>query len=136
MTFFTFTWTFLFITYLATSALFLSSIYNYYVQLALEGLATLWWLVTWALLASEASSWNVYDWDFGFNYLPKGWKTAIICTKAAAGLGALEWILFCYTLVAFGMHLGISLPSRFSPHIEPQSLILEGFLGIWIIEAN
>jgi hypothetical protein len=76
----------------------------------MESLAVIFWLVAWALLASEASSLNdaetqtlslggyTYSVDTG-NYLPSRWKTAIDCTKMAAGLGALEWVLLIITLV-------------------------------------
>jgi hypothetical protein len=34
-------------------------------------------------------------------YLPSGFSRAINCSKAAAGLGALEWLLFVITLAVF-----------------------------------
>ena len=72
-----------------------------YVQTILETLTMIWWLVTWALLASEVASWNFYD-GFKFSYLSHEGKTSILCAKIAAGLGALEWLLFSITLVVSG----------------------------------
>jgi hypothetical protein len=76
---------------------------------------TFWWLVTFAVLASEASAWGVvegYSYVDAFgnvvnadSYLPTNWKAAINCAKASAGLGALEWVLFIITLVMFGIYL-------------------------------
>jgi len=77
----------------------------------LEILTCLWWLVSFALLANDASSLNNLESlsisyygvteDVG-DYLPSKYKTALSCEKAAAGLGALEWLLFVITLVMFG----------------------------------
>jgi hypothetical protein len=89
-----------------------ASIADTAINSGLEIATTFWWLVTWALLASEASAWDIYG---GVTYidiygntqtidtgLPTNWKSAIDCGKASAGLGALEWVLFIITLVMFG----------------------------------
>jgi hypothetical protein len=80
-----------------------------------EVVTTLWWLVTWALLASEARAWDIVE---SYTYvdasgnvqtidsaLPANWKAAIDCAKASAGIGALEWVLFIITLVMLGRSL-------------------------------
>jgi hypothetical protein len=62
----------------------------------------IFWLSTFALLAEESAGWAVVD-DFGLDeFLPAKWNAAINATKAAAGLGALNWALFIVTLVTFG----------------------------------
>jgi len=77
----------------------------------LEILTCLWWLISFALLANDASNLNNLESlsvsDYGVtvdvgDYLPSKYKTALSCEKAAAGLGALEWLLFIVTLVMFG----------------------------------
>jgi hypothetical protein len=83
------------------------------IESGLEILTVIFWLVTWALLASEAGVWSDYESTsytvYGHtyttsNYLPPKWKTAIDCAKASAGIGALEWVLFVITLVFFGTY--------------------------------
>jgi hypothetical protein len=79
----------------------------------LEIATTFWWLVTFAVLASEATAWGIvegYTYVDGYgdsiyvdSYLPSNWKSAIDSAKASAGLGALEWVLFIITLIMFGM---------------------------------
>lgn len=73
------------------------------------------WLAGWAVLAHNASDLaeaEKYLGDYGAysDFIPDDvkseinkTKTAIDCVKAAAGLGALEWLLFIVTLVFFGM---------------------------------
>lgn len=63
----------------------------------------MWWLVTVAILGSEASTWDIVtDID---PYLPTKWNSAINAAKASPGMSALEWILFIITLITFGMFL-------------------------------
>jgi hypothetical protein len=84
---------------------------NIIIDSAAEILTVIFWLATWALLASEASAFiTSYTLD-GItidleSYYPSNWKAAIDCTKASAGLGALEWVLFIVTLVFFGTFPG------------------------------
>jgi len=84
---------------------------NINIDSAAEILTVIFWLATWALLASEASAFITSFTGDGItidleSYYPSNWKTAINCTKASAGLGALEWVLFIITLVFFGMFPG------------------------------
>ena len=81
---------------------------------AVEGLTVIFWLAGWAVLAHDASDLAKAEKYLGeysgySNYLPddvksqiSDTKTAIDCVKAAAGMGALEWLLFIVTLVFFG----------------------------------
>jgi hypothetical protein len=72
----------------------------------------LWWLVAWAVLANDASALSPLqgDVDFsgedfnvpGYQNVFQNLNSAINSTKAAAGLGALEWLLFVATLVFLG----------------------------------
>jgi hypothetical protein len=75
----------------------------------LEILTCLWWLISFALLADDASNLNTLEnlsvSGYGgtvSDYLPSKYKRALDCEKGAAGLGALEWLLFVITLVMFG----------------------------------
>jgi len=110
MSFFIFSWTLLFLAYVGCSAAFAPNLYNKWIHLAAEVLTVIFWLATWALLASEASAFiTSYTLD-GItidleSYYPSNWKAAIDCTKASAGLGALEWVLFIITLVFFGISI-------------------------------
>lgn len=74
---------------------------------ALESLCVIFWLCSWAVLASYAAAWTVYDgYYYGYYYSAgSGWKSAIDCIKAAAALGALLWVLFCITLGFFSKSL-------------------------------
>jgi len=135
MAFFVFAWTLLFLAYIGVSAAFVPTLYNMWIHLGLEILTVIFWLVTWALLASEASVWSDYESTsytvYGHtyttsNYLPPKWKTAIDCAKASAGIGALEWVLFVITLVFFGISLfklraaegAVGAPSAVAPMEE------------------
>jgi hypothetical protein len=90
---------------------------NIIINSIVEILTVIFWLTTWALLASESSGF-VTSVPYGLSTIDVGsvlpsdlhWDTAINCTKAAAGLGALEWVLFVVTLVFFG-----TFPASFSP---------------------
>lgn len=69
----------------------------------LESLTVIWWLCTWAVLASEAS---VSTRGLPLSFFPKYFRTATDCIKASAGLGALVWLLFLATLAFLGMSPG------------------------------
>ena len=85
---------------------------------AVEALTVIFWLATWASLASAASQLSgayysptadaaTLGIDVGTyvnsalgnygNYL-SDIRTAVNCIKASAALGALEWVLFCVSL--------------------------------------
>jgi hypothetical protein len=90
---------------------------NIIINSIIEILTVIFWLTTWALLASESSGFltsyadGLLTIDVG-SILPSDlhWDTAVNCTKAAAGLGALEWVLFVVTLVFLG-----TFPASFCP---------------------
>jgi len=89
--------------YIGISVAFVPTIYNIWIHLGLECLTTLWWLVTVAILGSEASTW---DFVTGVDpYLPTNWNSAINAAKSSPGMSALEWILFVITLITFGISL-------------------------------
>lgn len=113
LSFFLFFWTILVLAYIIITPLFMPKIYVYWVQLLLEFKTTVFWLATFALLAEEAAAWGSVEGLLNYpvvdpkgnttyvDYWP-GWKSAIDSTKAAAGLGALTWLLFVVSLVTFG----------------------------------
>lgn len=70
-----------------------------YIPSGAEALTVIWWLVTWALLASEASFWT----GISLRFAPSGFRSAIACIKASAGLGALVWLMFLASLAFLGM---------------------------------
>jgi hypothetical protein len=95
--------------------LFFPQAYNYWAHLGLEIVTNIFWLSNFALLADEAAGWDVVD-DFGLDvFLPPNWNSAIAATKAAAGLGALEWALFIVTLVTFSMSPSPTRSTPFPP---------------------
>lgn len=50
----------------------------------------------------ESYSINYAGYHLSINdYLPSKYTAALACEKAAAGIGALEWLLFVITLVIF-----------------------------------
>jgi hypothetical protein len=132
-----FAWTLIFLAYVSTnlskpspstftdceiqifvSPLFFPQAYNYWAHLGLEIVTNIFWLSSFALLADEAAGWDIVD-DFGFDeFLPPKWNSAIAATKAAAGLGALEWALFIVTLITFSTSLppARSIPFPFHHH--------------------
>ncbi|KAI6323554.1 hypothetical protein MCOR34_001807 [Pyricularia oryzae] len=115
LTWFTFAWTLLHIGWLAISILIVPLIYNIWGQLAVEILSVIFWLASWAALAADAASLGEYErmytGDAVFtgtgrsSGVPNDFKTGSSCTKAAAALGALQWVLFVVTLVFFVMAL-------------------------------
>jgi hypothetical protein len=92
-----------------------------YMYSALESVTTLFWLITFAVLASEASGMSTTYYPVLFGditaYLPGDFVRAVNCSKASAGLGALEWLLFVLTLVCVGMLLPPTFFSFYSPLI-------------------
>ncbi|KAH8904641.1 hypothetical protein BR93DRAFT_930101 [Coniochaeta sp. PMI_546] len=101
---FTFILTVGYIIYLGVSLFNATHIYNYWVQLVLESLLVIFWLCTWAVLASEASDLSPFDDYYGY-YYGGHWRSAVNCMKASAALGALLWVTFVITLVFFVLAL-------------------------------
>jgi hypothetical protein len=113
---FTSIWSILFLCYIEISTFYLPGAYNKYVQLVFEVLSVPFWLWAWAWLAATAAAWDfVYvdttdaclDDPYCYklkarNYYSNGPANA---TKAAAALGAFEWVLFCGTLITFSIYL-------------------------------
>jgi hypothetical protein len=107
---FTAIWSILFICYIEISTFYVPGLYNKYVQLVFECLSVPFWLWAWAWLAAVAAAWDFFgacdDFEIeegicsGVNY--NGQANA---PKAAAGLGAIEWILFCGTLITYSIYL-------------------------------
>ena len=118
MSFFVFAWTVLFLAYVCfyptklsravtnlriqifVTPLWFPEAYLYWVHLVLEIKTVIFWLSTFALLADEASAWDIVD-TFGFAELWPNGQSAVNATKAAAGLGALVWLSFVATLIVF-----------------------------------
>jgi hypothetical protein len=82
------------------------------VHLVLECLCVIWWLTAFSWLASWAA---VEDWAWSDNcidgicYKVKArsynYTGEANATKAGAALGAINWILFCGTLITYGIYL-------------------------------
>lgn len=104
MAWFSFVWTLAYFIWLLVAVVFQPSVYHYWAHLAVEGLTCVWWLVSFSLLASEASALADLESYTGFIFyitynITGRTRVAIDCTKAAAGIGALEWILFVTSLI-------------------------------------
>jgi len=116
MSFFTFAWTIIFFIYIFVTPIFFPELYLYWAHLALEFLTTIFWLVTFALLAQEVQAWdaaesaidevNSIDAQYGIHikYFAHA-DAGIKASKAATAIGAIEWLLFVITLIAFGYYL-------------------------------
>lgn len=98
--FFMFAWTLLFLGYIFVTPLWFPAAYNYWAHLGLEIFTTVLWLSAFATLASEAAAWSFVGELTGNSFV-----TAIDCTKAAAGMGAIVWLLFVVTLIVFSIFL-------------------------------
>jgi hypothetical protein len=112
---FSFIWTLLFICYIEITTFWYPIAYNKYAHLVLECLSVIFWLSTFASLAVVAAAW---DWGYGIaascyngGYYCKlkarsfDLNGAANATKAAAALGSIEWVLFCGTLITYGIYL-------------------------------
>jgi hypothetical protein len=79
-------------------------IYVYWVHLFLEFKTVILWLATFSLLATEAAGWSIIsDYYSAYGYgITYGGQGAIGATKAGAGFGALTWLLFMISFIAFG----------------------------------
>lgn len=107
---FSFVWTLLFICYIEITTFFFPAAYNKYAHLVLECLSVIFWLSTFGSLAVVAAAWDfTYDCVdiYCYKLKPRGYNYngPANATKAAAGLGAIEWILFCGTLITYGIYL-------------------------------
>ncbi|CAK7271198.1 hypothetical protein SEPCBS119000_004478 [Sporothrix epigloea] len=100
LTWFTFIFTVLYFVYLGVSLSSARSAYHSAVHLILEILVNIFWLSSWAVLASEASDISTVEHYYNgyIDLLPSGYRSALNCVKAAAALGAILWVLFCITL--------------------------------------
>jgi len=113
---FSFIWTLLFICYIEITTFWYPIAYNKYAHLVLECLSVIFWLSTFASLAVVAAAW---DWGYGLVGTCYGYYSCKLklkardynydgpanATKAAAALGAIEWVLFCGTLITYGIYL-------------------------------
>ncbi|CAK7211609.1 hypothetical protein SBRCBS47491_001182 [Sporothrix bragantina] len=100
LTWFTFILTVLYFVYLGVSLSAAPSAYHPLAHLPFEILVNIFWLCSWAVLASEASSIGSLQHYYGgyLDLLPSSYRSALNCVKAAAALGAILWVLFCITL--------------------------------------
>ncbi|KAH8895901.1 hypothetical protein GQ53DRAFT_819860 [Thozetella sp. PMI_491] len=109
-TFFAFSWTIVYYIWLFVAVLYQPVAYHYWAELAIEAVTCLWWLVSFALLASEASaisdlnSYAAYAF-FINNGIYQATLLAIAMVKAAAGVSAAVWILSVVNLVFFALAL-------------------------------
>jgi len=102
LTIFTCIWTWITNGYILITAWRSPSVYNCWAHLALEVLAVIFWLCSWAVCAADASFFGDFDYYYGYY---GNVNSAVGCLKACAGLGALEWVLFVASLVGFGLSL-------------------------------
>jgi len=129
--FFNFAWTIIYLAYIFVAPLWFPQLYLYWAHLGLEIVTVIFWLVDFALLAHAAAAWNsvsnaysqvnqaiggdinqipgfnetgIDPYAFGVALLPHS-SSAIGCTKGAAAVGAINWLLFVITLIAFGYYL-------------------------------
>jgi hypothetical protein len=73
-------------------------------QLALEIVSVVFWLSAFGSLAALAAVWSIGQ-DFYDDYGYGTYDAQANATKAAAALGAFEWLSFVVTLIFFGISL-------------------------------
>jgi hypothetical protein len=104
--------TWIFLGYIFITAFLFPLAYSVWAQLGFEIGLFIFWLSTWATIASLAAAFGDY------RYYGRA-STAVACTKAAAALGAFAWASFIATLVnlskscmsCFRLFLSLSCPS-------------------------
>lgn len=114
MSFFTFSWTVLFMLYIFLTPLVFPKFYNSYAHIPLEFVTMIFWLTSFALLADETKYWSLiqksyedakkaesqfddyYDVD---THDADKYISASKASRAATGLAAIVWLLF---MVTFG----------------------------------
>lgn len=92
--------TWIFLAYIFVTAFAVPQAYSVWAQLGLEIALFIFWLSTWAVIASLAAAFG--DW---YSYGYDKWSAAVACTKAAAALGAFVWVSFIATLVNLSITL-------------------------------
>ncbi|KAJ9145451.1 hypothetical protein NKR23_g5469 [Pleurostoma richardsiae] len=104
--FFVFAWTVVYLAWLLISIFFFPIAYHPWAHLAVDIVTGIFWLACWADLAHDASNLDNAE-DYYDNYVPYSYrgsgygriKRAINCVKAAAAIGALEWVLFVISTI-------------------------------------
>ncbi|EFW99379.1 hypothetical protein CMQ_5800 [Grosmannia clavigera kw1407] len=96
--------------YLLVAELAVSAIFNYWAALGLDIFLVVFWLVSFALMASQVAPFmRTYDecyGDYCYTYALDGYaKTFADCMAAVAGLGGLEFLLFIVSLAISGFAL-------------------------------
>jgi len=105
--------------YIGVSTFVLPIAYNYWAILGLDAFGVIFWLISFALLASEVSDYSVgsasCDYIYGYCYKKRDLALATRATTnvktyhdsmaAASGLGGLEFVLFVATLVITALWL-------------------------------
>ncbi|KAH7362665.1 hypothetical protein B0T11DRAFT_86538 [Plectosphaerella cucumerina] len=111
---FAFSWTFTYLMWLGTAVLLFPMMYNCWVQLGLELLTLVFWLITTALLASHSDDLdndNDYVTELGPAFkkyqemIQRNARGFVIATFAATGTATANCFLFIVTLVCFGRAL-------------------------------
>ncbi|OCK77649.1 hypothetical protein K432DRAFT_427851 [Lepidopterella palustris CBS 459.81] len=102
--------TFIINGYYLLTTLALPMAYNCWAFLVLECFLVVWWLSCWADLASWAAAYSFgletcyVDVDNNFVCVGNDYKKYRDVMAAAAGIGALEWVLTIVTLAVFGIY--------------------------------
>lgn len=127
--------TLIYIAYIVTSSIFVTTLYNIYISLMFQAFLAIFWLATFGTLAALAVSFGVvesyddYDSDYYYSYRSYGlsgsWKVVSAITKTSTALTAFIWISFVATLIYTSMfpesqyskepHLTHCSPLRHSP---------------------
>lgn len=114
-------WTWLVNAYLIATPLYMPVAYNMWAHLALEIISWIFWLAGWASTASWAADWAKW-FDGATGKVLGRWATG----AAAAGLGALIWIIVTVTLVVFALRLKAFREDPANPHASGLGLAEKG----------
>jgi len=121
-------WTLLVNAYLLATPIFLPVAYNMWGHLALEALSWLFWLSGFASTASWASARSGWGNDSFLGY-PSSYKSYWATAAAAAGMGAIMWILYTVTLVFFCLRLHSHRTDPNNAHLSSLGLAEKGGEG-------
>jgi len=146
-------YTFIVCAYLISTPIWLPALWNCWAALVLEIFGVIFWLCGFATLAAWAALGTyttnyLTNYDAVYNYTKrssiynsdkelKTWDRAWQCAAAAAGLGALIWVLYMVTLITFSIFLhrhrknpeNANLPDDGSPAVESHVVDVEGKAG-------
>ncbi|KAG4025494.1 hypothetical protein MFRU_056g00090 [Monilinia fructicola] len=118
MSWFSFIWTVLCSVYVIITPRSLPNFYNYWAHLTLEVTLVVFYLTTFALLASEIPLWNAFDDKSWTKSLDKTLVSAARASKAAVALSFIQFITLVVSMgfLAYAIHTYLTASTNKSVH--------------------